>query len=657
MYSRNSTCYIRIPFTFSGEIEDIGAAVLNIRYDDGFAAYLNGAEIASRNADQTLTWNSGANASHPDTEAVQFESIDISASLNMLLEGRNLLAIHGLNASASNSDFLISAELIAGRGDSGGTSLPGATTYSKSITLPHSALVKARIYDGDTWSALSEAVFAVGPVAENLRITEIMYNPQDSSGEFIELNNIGTETINLNLVSFTNGIDFTFPSLELAAGEYIIVAQDQNALKGRYGTAIKIAGQYSGRLDNAGERITLADAIGRTILDFRYKDGWYTITDDDDFSLTIIDPENPDPNSWDEKDSWRPSAYAGGSPAQDDSDILPNPGAVVINEVLAHSHAEASDWIELHNTTGTAIDIGGWYLSDSENNLKKYKIANGTTIGPNRYYVLYENMHFGNVNDPGCIEPFALSENGDQLHLSSAHNNILTGYRTEEDFGASQTGVSFGRYYKSSTVNYNFVAMEQNTLGSANSYPKVGPIVISEIMYNPEWPFGGSYINDEYEYIELHNIAAEPVALYDFETGEAWKFTNGIEFIFSTDTPINIPAGEFLLVVKNPEAFSLRYPDVPAEKIFGPYDGNISNSGESLELSMPGDIDIAGERYYIRIDRINYSDGSHPENCPGGTDLWPTEPDGSGKSLTRRVFSEYGNDPSNWTASVPSPGE
>ncbi|MHC4642515.1 MAG: hypothetical protein ACYS32_12795, partial [Planctomycetota bacterium] len=32
------------------------------------------------------------------------------------------------------------------------------------------------------------------------------------------------------------------------------------------------------------------DAIGRTILDFEYRDGWRTITDGGGFSLTIIDP-------------------------------------------------------------------------------------------------------------------------------------------------------------------------------------------------------------------------------------------------------------------------------------------------------------------------------------------------------------------------------
>ena len=199
--------------------------------------------------------------------------------------------------------------------------------------------------------------------------------------------------------------------------------------------------------------------------------------------------------------------------------------------------------------------------------------------------------------------------------------------------------------------------MSENTPGSANAYPKVGPIVISEIMYHPDWPEGGSYTNNQYEYIELHNISAEPVTLYDSETGEPWKFTDGIDFTFGADPPVTIDAGGYILVVKTPEAFSWRYPSVPAEIIFGPYDGMLSNSGESLELSMPGDVDSQGGIYYIRIDRVVYSDGSHPENCPGGIDLWPVEADGNGMALTRKVPTDYGNNPDNWTTAAPSPGQ
>ena len=657
MYARNATCYIRVPFTV--EIEDVNgftSMTLKVRYDDGFIAYLNGVEVARRNFNGSPAWNSRASTSHSDSQAIEFEYIDISTFLTLFRQESNVLAVQGMNSSTTSSDFLLSVELIAGVP-------PHASQYTGPIALNHSTSVKARALSENTWSALNEAIYAVGPVVENLRITEIMYHPQaldnidEPNEEFIELTNIGDEIINLNLVRFTNGIDFTFPSVELAPWEYVVIVQDREAFEARYGLGIHIAGQYSGRLNNAGERMTLKDAIGRTILDFRYNDGWRSLTDGEGFSLTIIDPAHPDLDSWNEKDAWRSSAYLGGSPGQDDSGLLPDPGGMVINEVLAHSHAGDSDWIELHNTTPESFDIGGWFLSDTNDNLFKYEIAQGTTIGPGGFLLIREDIHFGNTNDPGCHEPFALSENGETLYLHSAQEGVPTGYLQVEDFGASSTGVSFGRYDKASTGNTNFVAMEIPTPGSVNAYPLVGPIVISEIMYNPDWPVGGTYTNDQYEYIELYNIGAEPVTLYDDDKAAPWKFTRGIDFTFPDDVPVTIPSGGYLLVVKHPEAFVWRYPNVPAGTVFGPYEGHLSNAGESVELSMPGDLDNNGRRCYIRVDRINYSDGSHPEACPGFVDFWPIEPDGFGLSLTRKSLTSYGNDPDNWIAGAPSPGE
>ena len=654
MYARNATCYIRIPFTIDANYTSL---TLNVRYDDGFAAYINGVTVAGRNYEGRPDWDSRASSSHSDSAAVLFESFDISDFLKNLKQGDNILAVHGMNSSATSSDFLISFELLGTKEESDDSDSGGVMEYTGPITLPHSVNVKARVLSDNTWSALNEAVYAVGYVAQSLRITEIMYNPIDPNEEYIELQYIGFQPINLNLVSFTNGIDFTFPSIELSAGEHIVVVRNKDIFEARYGSNINIAGQYSGSLNNAGERIELQDAVGTTILNFRYRDGWHSITDGDGFSLTIIDAANPDINSWDQKDSWRPSVFIGGSPGTDDSGVFPLPGAVVINEVMAHSHGGEPDWIELYNSHYAAINISGWFLSDSDDNLLKYEIPDGTRIGPKDYLVLYEDLNFGNPDDPGAHEPFALSENGERLYLSVAYDGVLAGYRSTEDFGASQTGVSFGRYYKESTGNYNFVAMNENTPGSANANPKVGPIVISEIMYNPDWPEGGSYTNEQYEYVELHNISSEPVTLFDFDKLGPWKFTDSIDFTFDSDVPVTIPAGGYLLIVKKPAAFSWRYPAVPAEMILGPYDGNLSNAGESLELGMPGDVDKDGMHQYIRIDRINYSDGSHPEDCPGGVDLWPSEVDGNGMSLIRKILTGYGNDPENWTNSLPSPGQ
>ena len=196
--------------------------------------------------------------------------------------------------------------------------------------------------------------------------------------------------------------------------------------------------------------------------------------------------------------------------------------------------------------------------------------------------------------------------------------------------------------------------MDSNTPGAANAYPKVGPIVITEIMYHPDWPTGGNYANDEYEFIELRNTSGASVTLYDSIEDAPWKFTSGIDYTFpSPPSAVTIPAGGRILVVKNPTAFNWRYPGLTSIT-YGPYSGWLSNSGERLELGKPGDLDEFAVRQYMRVERVNYSDGSHPGD--DDPDLWPINADGLGKSLTRTSQSLYGNDPNNWTAATPTPG-
>ena len=662
MRNTNQTCYIRIPFTTTaGQLAGLTWLSLNVRYDDGFAAYINGTLVCKTStAPETLQWNSGALGSHDDSLAVLLESFDLSSWLGLLHPGDNILAIHALNYTAASTDFLLSAQLVGGTGGlAAGSISPSALPYAGPVPIEQTTVVKARVLSGAQWSPVHEAVYAAGPVAEILRITELMYHPAEPPAgsswtaqdlEYIELTNIGGATINLNQVRFTNGVRFTFGDRLLAPGQYVLVASNPDTLVSMdVSLAAVIAGRYTGQLDNSGERLKLVDAVGATIHDFRYKDGWYAITDGAGFSLTIRDPQAA-PNAWSDKSAWRPSAMVGGSPGFDDSGVVPEPGAIVINEVLAHSHAEASDWIELHNTTGQMINIGGWYLSDndgSDTSRMKYRIPIGTILPAGGYIVFYENLHFGAAStDPGVVVPFALSENGEEVVLRSAIDGVLTGYRNYEDFGASATGVTLGRYRKSDG-SFNFVAMSSPTPGAANAYPLVGPIVINEIMYNP--PSG----NQNEEYVELHNITSSSVTLYDYITSQPWKFTDGIELTFPSVSPVTIPAGGYLLVVKDAAAFTACYGTPPVGVQMLPYEsGNLDNAGEKVEISMPGDVDGSGIRYYIRVDRVNYSDGSHPL----GSDPWPAAADGAGHSLHRKGPALYGNDVANWRSAAPTPG-
>ena len=663
MYSTNETCYIRIPFTVDADaLSRFDYMTLKMRCDDAFAAYINGIKVyQTDNAPSTLTWNSGASDSNPDSSATMLVNFDISSYLSALGPGDNILAIHGLNYQTTSTDFLISTELVAGQSGSADSISENARPYVVPIALAHTTLVKSRVLYGAEWSALNEAIYATDEVTGGLRITEVMFHPEetgdpnDPDEEYIELQNISGETLNLHLVRFSNGIDFSFPDMSVPAGGFIVIVKNRSVFEATYPAfSGLIAGEYTGSMDNDGERIVLEEPLGTAIHDFRFGDDWRPIADGDGFSLTIIDADDTDLDSWREKDRWRASAYKGGSPGFDDSGILPNPGDIFINEVLAHSHAAAADWIELYNSSASRIEIGGWYLSDSSVDLMKYCIADGTAIDSGKYLVFYEDANFGQFSaDPGRITGFALSENGDEVYLSSAETGALTGYREYEDFGASPTGVSFGRYFKKSTGNYNFVLLDSNTPGWANAYPKVGPIVISEIMYHPQ---SG---DEREEYVELHNISTASVTLFDLNENEPWRFTDGIDYTFPGLPGVTIPAGGYLLIVKDVAVAIEKYGMPPfGVLMLGPYDGKLSNDGEKLELSIPGDMDIYGtQRFYIRADRVNYSDGSHHGDTPDDVDLWPHEAEGGGMSLSRNVVELYGNDPNNWIAAAPSPGE
>ncbi|MBE0535447.1 MAG: lamin tail domain-containing protein [Phycisphaerae bacterium] len=112
MYAKNASVYVRHAFEVEdpAQLEDLR---LSIKYDDGFIAYLNGAEMARRNAPSPAPWNATATTSHPDEQAVVFEEIDVSPFRALLQAGTNILAVHGLNQAADDDDFLWSCELTA----------------------------------------------------------------------------------------------------------------------------------------------------------------------------------------------------------------------------------------------------------------------------------------------------------------------------------------------------------------------------------------------------------------------------------------------------------------------------------------------------------------------------------------------------------------
>ncbi len=194
----------------------------------------------------------------------------------------------------------------------------------------------ARATDGGTvWTTLAVPTpgisnatslpAAYAALLANLRITEVMFNPNGSGdNEFIELQNIGTATLDLSGVRFTNGLEYTFPSgSTLASGGFVVVARSRTAFAARYPAAVaRLApGVFVGALDNSTETLalTLPAPWYVHIVSFRYQASWSSLAANSGYSLVVRSPATALPQHYDERTTWRASTAVNGNPGAADT--------------------------------------------------------------------------------------------------------------------------------------------------------------------------------------------------------------------------------------------------------------------------------------------------------------------------------------------------
>ena len=68
--------------------------------------------------------------------------------------------------------------------------------------------------------------------------------------------------------------------------------------------------------------------------------------------------------------------------------------SLVINEIMSDNETvlrdyqeDYPDWIELYNAGASAVNLGGFYLSDNPNNIQKWQIPVGTNIAAGAHLV------------------------------------------------------------------------------------------------------------------------------------------------------------------------------------------------------------------------------------------------------------------------------
>ncbi|WP_246046722.1 lamin tail domain-containing protein [Pontiella desulfatans] len=247
--------------------------------------------------------------------------------------------------------------------------------------------------------------------------------------------------------------------------------------------------------------------------------------------------------------------------------------------------------------------------------------------------------------DEQLVDPPVLSHDGGlvpsgfQLNISGLDANYFTLDGSDpRAAGGSPSGTLYGAPI---TITENSLVKArawngQNFVNAPSTWPwsakreaifvvDPAPLAITEIMYHPRPPLGTAelaFTASDFEFIEIQNISASACSLVGV------RLLDGVEFDFTYGNNVVLGAGAYGLVVRNLEAFKVRYANWASLNILGEYEGRLSDSTEEVELGyVPTNM--------ARLAIFDYEDDWYP--CT----------DGEGFSL---VLKDAQSAPSSWDA-------
>jgi hypothetical protein len=493
--------------------------------------------------------------------------------------------------------------------------------------------------------------------AQAVVFSEVMYEPPGGSAsaeaEFLELFNPGSQPADLSGAVFSAGITFTFPTpFFLKPKARGVICRNPAVFTARYGSVPGlVAGSYSGALNNGGETLVLNSASGAILAQIKYGiDGdWPTRPAGKGGSIELVDP-SADPAI---ASNWRASAEYLGSPGTAGGGV---PNRVVINELLAHTDPPLEDAVELFNRTEQPIDVGGWFLSNDLIDPFRFRIPPGTVVPPRGFRVIYE-YQFNPLQPAAGRSAFTFgAARGGMVTLLSA-DSVGSPHRWEDvqEFPASPNGVSFGlhpdgegpfqlmqRMTLGTGIDNSMAPMLLNIfrqgLGGTNTPHALGPVVFRRLRYAA--PAG------EIEFVELENVSAETVPLYDLAyPTNGWRIEGGISFSF-TEPQAMAPGAKWIIANTNNVAAVRRLLGASdAQIVLGPYSGQLASSGERLSLVRPDNPQLpprpdAGFVPYFVVEQLDYQSVAP----------WPAEAALADRCLARIASTAPAYQASNWRA-------
>ena len=263
----NAGAFIRIPFTVANPTT-YQTLRLTTRVNDGFTAYVNGTQIDALNAPGSPAYDSVATViANPG----RIRTTDVPVTGGTLSAGTNILAIHGMNNSTSDANFLVQPTLDGLALDPNGnyllTKTPGAV--NSGIRTNIGPIVSGATKNPNprpTGTAASPPLTINATVVPSLRPLSTS-NPVQLKYAIM----YGAETsVTMTLTATPNVYTAQIPTSTLGAGQMLrwrVVASDNTAITGT-------APEYLDPIDNEQFYGTVAvDSTIETSLPVIY---WFT---------------------------------------------------------------------------------------------------------------------------------------------------------------------------------------------------------------------------------------------------------------------------------------------------------------------------------------------------------------------------------------------
>lgn len=117
------------------------------------------------------------------------------------------------------------------------------------------------------------------------------------------------------------------------------------------------------------------------------------------------------------------------------SGSLRSEGSIIINEFMAGNESivvpnsvsgRFEDWIELHNTSGTAHDVGGWRLTDDPDDLNTWIFPTGAIVPANGYLLVFASGDDSPDARNNLHTNFKLSKSGEYIALVEPDGTIAS---------------------------------------------------------------------------------------------------------------------------------------------------------------------------------------------------------------------------------------